>query len=57
MIKDAPVMNEEASLSMNSAAPRYYYGVDKRFIMFSLSHSSFRCGSSSKFFLTIWEMN
>lgn len=54
MISDDPVMNEEASLSMKSAAPRYSSGVDSLFIMFSLSHSSFKCGSSSKFFLTIW---
>jgi hypothetical protein len=53
-MSDDPVMNEEASLSMKRAAPRYSSGVDSRFIMFSLSHSSLRCGSSSKFFFTIW---
>jgi hypothetical protein len=53
-MRDDPVMKEEASLSMKRAAPRYSSGVDRRFIMFSFSHSSFRCGSSSKFFFTIW---
>ncbi len=46
-------MNELASLNMNNAAPRYSLGSEIRPIIFSFSHSSFNCGSSSKFFATI----
>jgi hypothetical protein len=35
-------MKEEASDSMNSAAPRYSLGFDSLQIMFSLSHNALR---------------
>jgi hypothetical protein len=49
-----PVMNEEASLNMKSAAPLYSRGSDIRPNMFSFSQSSRSPGSSSKFFRTIY---
>lgn len=53
----APVMNDEASLSRNNAAPLYSCGSDIRPSMFSLSHNARRSGSSSKFFRTIFGHN
>ncbi|KXT12652.1 hypothetical protein AC579_4499 [Pseudocercospora musae] len=52
--REAPVMNEDASESMNSTAPVNSSGSAMRPSMLLSSQSFLRCGSSSKFLRTIY---
>lgn len=55
-IRLEPVMNEEASLNANNAAPLYSFASDNRPSMLPFSHFFFSEGSSLKFFSTIGVM-
>lgn len=44
ILRSEPVMNELASLTRNTAAPRYSFGADNRPSMFCVGQVSFRSG-------------